>query len=613
MANPKEKKKIDKPKPNIFKRIATTPDRSSYIWKDGQPSILATILLWIVWVFRLLSLLQICKTIKRLLVEIHEEHTKKKKKEYEAKLSSGTLTEEQKLKYEHKLKRKVDILDKGSTRVNIPPRFPEIYYLVWLGVVMLIYFINPQINWIKNICVVLTIYYLFESVVWIAYYTIFRRFFEEKYALYHSLENLVLLILLFFTQMFAFTYLLQFIPDASEKTNTLIQNLLGLLGAGWDETYWCVKLCGAFNSAIVIGMIITNFPSEKTKSEIDDENFIIIGNGDVVKERLRPALERAKFKERYINTYDLNDKKSSNKYVHNYDSEEKIIKKVMKVTNGKTVIFISSPSYTHYDYLLNLNNTNCKLLVVEKPIESNFDNLNKIYDTLINDYDKREKLFFLSYYLLEKALPLTYLVKKEEAYKKYLYISDETLVDTALDKLGKVTSIEVVINEKKDTRHWVNNKEYGGQLVETFIHNVLIASLFVGDPNNWDSNRQLNISDDYSSIDLLTSLGDTKIHLHQSKGQGQENREARITFENGVIIADFDNETASIKFNDGKELKIVVTNAFKDKYDVQVDLVRRVYDEECNARDVDGLYLQVETIKWLLKLNDEYFGIERNK
>ena len=333
---------------NFFQKIAATPDRSSYIWKDGQPSILSIVILWAVWVCRLFSLLQWCKAIRRLFGYLKQEIDNKRQKVHE---------------------QRVEIVDKGSNRRNIPPYFPEVYFLIWLGIMMVFYFLALQSTVVK----VFTYYYLFESITWVAYYTIFRRFFEEKYSLYHSLENLVLLILLFITQMFAFTNLLRDVPDIE---NDLFQNLLGLLGASWDKTHPVVKLCGAFNAAIVIGMIISNFPSERTKSDIDSEQFIIIGNGDVVRNRLRPAIKKAKFKSPYINTYDLiGENYETGKHIYNCESPTSIVEKVSRRINGKTVLFLCSPSFSHYYYIDELYHRNYSLFVDEKPISSNVKEL----------------------------------------------------------------------------------------------------------------------------------------------------------------------------------------------------------------------------------------------
>ena len=578
--------KNDPPVHNVLKQVATTPDRSSYIWKDGQPSILSIGLLWFVWICRLFSLLQWCKFFIRLGSYIKQRRLAKARAAGES-------------------EQKITILDKGARRRNIPPWFPELYFLIWLIIMAAFYFIGLNNLVIK----IITYYYLFESIVWVAYYTIFRRFFEEKYSLYHTLENLVILILLFATQMFAFTNILRDVPDIE---NSLFQNLLGLLGAGWDKTYPLVKLCGAFNAAIVIATIINSFPNERTKSDIDDEQFFIIGNGDVVQQRVYPALEKAKFKDKYIEIYDLPGGKDSGKHAARYLSQDKIVLDIKKRVNSRTVIFLCSPSFAHYEYIDELYHLNYKLFVVEKPIETNIDHLLDIQKSIIEKPDLRNKFFFLSYYCLEKALPLTYLIQRNEAYLKYLSISDTNLLNKALDELGELKSVDVVIKEEQEKREWSKDPSFGGQLTETFIHNVLIATMLVGEPKNWAFKPQdLKISSAYEKIELKAKAGNVPVHLLQSKMDGVKERYASIKYQNGTINVDFESESLVIKFNNGQELTIRIKDSYLGKYAVQIDLIRRVYDGELDAKDVDGLGQQVETIAWLLKINADY--IAKNK
>ena len=91
-----------------------------------------------------------------------------------------------------------------------------------------------------------------------------------------------------------------------------------------------------------------------------------------------------------------------------------------------------------------------------------------------------------------------------------------------------------------------------------------------------------------------------------SKMDDTKERYALIQFENGTIHLSFDNESLLIEFNNGQKLTIRINDSFNGKYAVQVDLIRRVYDGEIAAKDVDGLDLQVETIRWLLELNKKY-------
>ena len=587
--------KNEQPPYSLFRKVATTPDRASYKWKDGQPSILAMILMWFVWIFRICSLLQWLKHFFRTIGTNKEKAENTNNSNHEEVKKSGT---------------KVDSYDKGSKRRNIPPWFTEVYFLVWGIVIALFYFLKLNHLSVK----IITIYYLVESAGWVAYYTIFRRFFEEKYSLYHSLENLVILILLFATQMFAFTNLLS---GTTEYENSLIQNLLGILGAGWDKTYPLVKACGVLNSAIVIGMIINNFPSEKTKSETDNEEFIIIGKGDVVINRLYPAISKANFKDTYIDIFDLKSSNSSDLpkgskvRVHYLDDSSKIVEEIKRLVNSRTIIFLSTPSDSHHFYIEELYHLNCKVFVVEKPIECNKRLLNDIQESIIEKPELRSKFFFLSYYYLEKALPLTYFLTHNEAYLKYLYINDEVMFNELSNHpelLGKLKKVTVSIKEEEEQRHWVRENKNGGQLLETFIHNVTIASLLLGDPHNWKakSGNGFEFNSDNCSIKYAGSCDDVEIDLFQSKSGSIKERFTIIEYENATIKVDLNEQILTLTYNE-KQLRINIINAYKGKYDVQLNLVRSVYEDKLSTTEADGLGLQFEILNWLIGIYEDSF------
>ena len=225
---------------------------------------------------------------------------------------------------------------------------------------------------------------------------------------------------------------------------------------------------------------------------------------------------------------------------------------------------------------------------------------------MIESPKQREKYFFLSYYLLEKALPLTYIVGGNGHYRKYLNIENEDVAKHALENLGKLQSVNVNIIEGKDDRAWAFDKENGGQLIETFVHNVLICSLFAGLPKYW-CEVDLKIDDKEQTISLNAKSGDAEISLMQAKNQTaslSQNRKAAFVFENGSITANFDEERAIIHINDTKQNSIIeVKQLYRGKYDVQVDLVKRVAQSECRSSEVDGLTNQIEVLMWLLNQN----------
>ena len=132
-----EKKTEKKSNPYIF-QVSTKPNISSYKWAGRELSLLSVVLLWTVWLCRLLSLYQHIKALYRILG---------------AKFGWGDT-------------------DNKSGRPNIPHMMGEIYYILWTVLFVVVHIFQLE----GPIFQALTMYYLFESSVWILYYTVFRRF-----------------------------------------------------------------------------------------------------------------------------------------------------------------------------------------------------------------------------------------------------------------------------------------------------------------------------------------------------------------------------------------------------------------------------------------------------
>ncbi len=545
---------MKKKKKNLLVQISTLPSPDSLKWAGQQRSLLSSILLWALWICRVLSLLQICKLLFRKIVTF---------------LKRGTT-------------------DFNSKRVNVPPMFCELYFILWFVFLLLAYIFKLDVFVVR----IFTYYYLFESIVWVLYYTVFRRFFEENYSIYHELEYLTVLIMVIPSQALglANVYGLSFGEIVS-----------GLLGASIDTTPVSVRILGAMFAAIVISMIISSFPTEKVKKKIEKPHMYVIGCGDVVKNRLYPALIRSGCSEKDVDVYDIDSQENNIPYCKYLPSSQAICEKIDNELDTHDIVWIETPSYTHVSYVDEFINSKSTLVVVEKPItvkKEEFEKINKI----IKDESLRNKIFFLSYYLIEKALPLNFISSYNQKYEKYLDISDDYLIKNSKLFLGAVNKITVSIVEGVDSRDWVKSNKYGGQLLETFIHNVLIATLFADLPQNW---QDVSLTKEGDKIELFAKDGKTDISLIQVKNAKKEDskRYARIDFANGYIYADFDSESAEIYFASlDKKCTVKVKDIYKDKYAVIVDMVKRVEKGESKSYELDGLKNQLDVTNWLLNL-----------
>jgi hypothetical protein len=250
--------------------------------------------------------------------------------------------------------------------------------------------------------------------------------------------------------------------------------------------------------------------------------------------------------------------------------------------------------------------SNTRLIALEKPIAYSKDDIDFVKGAL-TDEENRNKIFFLSYYMLEKALPLNMLFSYNERYRKYLDIEDEYLSKNWRMAIGSLVSAKVVIHEGKDTREWIT--ENGGHIYETFLHNALIASLIVGRPSGWDHTKLTQWKKgEVESIELSASVMGAPIMLSQKKGVSdvEKCRYARFEFSDGLIEADFETQCVKMRLNQlGKTVSIGIKDVYQRKYSVMADLVMRCYEGEFFSREVDGLENQIETLEWLSTLPDK--------
>ena len=534
-----------------FSKLSTKPSKDAVSWL-GNRSLLATVFLWAICVCRYLSMLQIVKACYRYVMH----------------------------------KKKIATIDDKATRVNVPPILPEIYFIAWFIVFAVLKALDINCLAVK----VAGYYYLFETFIWVIYYSIFRRFFEEDYSIYHVLEYLLPLVIIFPTQALSISILY--------KVN-FGQAILSILGNADDNVPSGINVMGILYAAIVIGLLVSRLPDESVKKSTGYP-VLIIGNGDVVRNRLVPALERKHYTDKQIVKYDIvNDSSASNEKCFCFESNKKIIENICAVSGENSIIWISCPVKDHIEYLRALVCQPNRLVVCEKPICANARDLDSVR-VLNNSY--RDKVFYLSYYLLEKALPLYYYCVGNKKYLSYLEIRGDLILSRNL--LGKLEKITVSIVEGPDERDLA---ESGGQLFETFIHNVLIASVICGIPDHWEIH---SASSEQEHITLNAKCKGIDIFLNQEKNEKDIKRcerKVELVYQYGQIHMDIDRGKMTIKCKDAEPAEVSIKEEYRaTKYAIQEDIVYRVANGECLPSDVDGLFLQTEVIDWLIKIQDKF-------
>ena len=565
--------------------LASKPEKHNYDWQGGY-SIFTAGILWMIMVLRSISVLQFCKLIYR---KIRSPET-----------------------------------DYFSSRPNVSPAFQEIYFLFWT--VLLIAQVSIENK--STVFFALDIYFLIESITWILYYAVFRRFFEEEYSIYHVLEHLPIIAFLIPLQAIAFASACAVCGDGISW-----QSVVPILLGQANEHYALFSFLGFLYSAIVIGTIISSFPNERIKT--GNPETIILGAGNVVKYRLLPAiiqrmdrLDEKKVGKVHIFTLERIDDLSNSwgfPVRHTAFLPEKTEEIYQLIENSKKtkrrIAWIETPSDTHL-YYLNMLQDKVDFIVVEKPIVSSINDLIQL-KTIISS-ERRKNIFFLSYYCLEKALPLSFLKRPNSFYLSYLEGDIAEYYQTFLES-GPISRIEMETVEEEDNR----TLPPGGQLLETFIHHCLIASLFAGLPSTWTIVKFENRQNGNQAYIHLEAKGEKNeaISLLLIKGFTADHREkkqwARLTFKNGGNVeADFNAKTAMITKSTDNSFIVKVSSAFQGQpktdnqedifkeyqgqYGVQCDMVYKCYANNIDPTAVDGLYHQVEVLEWLLQHSSKF-------
>lgn len=557
---------------SVLNKVSTKPNALSYKW-HGSISVISWFILNVIYVERIFSVLQWGKYAYRRVV----------------KWSRGNMAS----------------TDERSQRVNVPSVFVEIYYLL-AAALMVVVAQSDCSGSLWAHC--LAIYLLADSFVWLLYYFFFRRFFEENYAIMHALEYPVLLPLVIACQVACISII----------WNVKIQKTFALLMAPDASSPTIIILLGVLYTAVILGLIISNLPTENVKVRSDHKYHIsIIGNGDVVRNRLLPAFYSVSKELKKYMSVSISDKCDARKAL---DKRRKIDKGYVSLTYlncdspahlkeiiNSEIIWIATPSYSHYTYIEKYKNK-AKLLVVEKPIVI-FKRELDIMQRLISGNDG--KIFCLSYYYLEKALPFVYLQNPLAFYEKYLKMSAaRESIFSSFSKLGALRGISLHLCEGHDNRAWLQDEKFGGQYFETFIHLVVLAFAALDNDDTlvadkWSVKDNNNVPGSYILCQGHSGKG-ISVLLEMGKYM-ERKRSGVLQYENGAIFLDFDNRAISCKFFDKAfschDFEIATID--KPNYFIQLDMVERCFADGLQPNDIDGYEVQVKALEWMFQQKRE--------
>ena len=553
----------------VLNRVSTPVRKTSYYWKDSV-SILSWLMLTLLYVARCLSLLQWIKFFIR----------------------NGKNEDDE------------------SKRPNVPSIVVESYYVILSAGSICLSYWQQCIPSCWNIVVrIVSVYFLIESVVWVLYYFFFRRFFEEKYAIMHTLEYVI---------TFPFVIILQ-ACCLDLCTNRGVVEIASMLINPDKGTPLPILVISVIYTAVILGLIISNLPAEDIKEKGDYRyHMAIIGYGEVVKDRLIDAIFKHVLKENnyknviiYDDTADTihikpDQTKPSCLDLHKYQilyTNREAMKLFYKRIMESNILWIATPPFAHIRYLEPYHNK-LKMIVVEKPITI-FRNELDLFRII---HSSNDNIFCLSYYYLEKALPLTYLYRPFQFYEKYLSVNERNHRDiiTSFNHLGALESIRLYIHEGKDDRDWAYDEQTGGQLYETFIHLLVITRLVLGMPMSHRCLEWKYYGKTSGKINHITAKGDMSgvlISLELKKEVPDDKpikRGGELKYKNGKVTIDFEKMNLTL-FSGQRKFVIEMDKEYKDsKYSIQLDMVSRCFTDHINPSTVDGSDLQIECLQWLM-------------
>jgi hypothetical protein len=556
----------------LLKGVSGTPSYESYSW-GPQISFLALFTYSLFTGLRLLSPLQWFKTIKRSeslrrALPLHSSLDRKARPDFHA-----ADTERYFLGI---------LLIAAACAAQV--------FLAGVG----IHWHAPAPWWSRAEFVLLTIL-LVESVQWTFYYSLFRPLMERaRLNTYDEAEYLVVLPLILSIQVLAEAALWHLDPV---QILMLIFNVSppSAIGAVHDagpvpQPWQCLAaaLLGQSYIVIIIASLIRVVPPLHVRKR---PNITVIGCGDVVRNRILPAL-LAVYEPRQIavaadslSASDLDFLRKSR--ITNFFSVERrepnsaaglewarkscsssVIGKIATwVESRSRFAIIATPTPTHLDFAMEFARRGLRF-GIEKPLVGTEAELRLI--TQPGSAALFENAFVLSYYWLEKALSLNYLLSLHPSYRRLLNVEPAMApqeISYLLGRLGKMQQITIEFLEGAETkgRYWSELMRNGGTVMETLVHPFTILFHLVRSQSphsNWaglwpeaptvhwfrNEHRAKEIRADYSEeigptmVEIAgTAVGGIQVNIRCGKYLVRPSEEVRrliARYENGWITAD---------------------------------------------------------------------------
>lgn len=532
---------------NYLKAMSKKPHYESIFW-GKERSIFASIIYYFVYFIRFFSPLQMLKQYFRY----KGENSKTDKKE----------------------------------RIDFHAFHTEIYLIFVFIFFLLNYFHNFFIAYPILKIIILTIF-LLESIFWILYYMLFRILIEKHLTIFNEAEYFLCLPIVISTQLFIISSLL--CTEPFMVLSTMFD--LSYDDSSIESNYELIlSFMGYLYTTVIIANMINLLPAIPVQKR---PNITIIGAGDVVKNRILLGLEDIyKANQIAIVSPCISEKfkKVLSKKGILY-KETKTTEDVIKfIKNRSSFAIIATPTQFHYEYIVALSQNKIPF-AVEKPIT----HIKCYLETLQKNDKLMENAFLLSYYWLEKALPLNFFLTLNPIYQELLTIEiDKKSYSINADlvselhlvklKLGEIQSININFIEGKETPErtkWTFDEKNGGMVFETLVHPItLLCNLFDNyklitfEKILWNKSDKSN-SSNITGANIIGKHKNSEFSIQLDKFQTKK-RDMIIKYQHGEINLDLENNKCFIsynKLNNHKKYTISIKKDFSKKYEIQMLLV----------------------------------------
>lgn len=513
--------------------------------------------------------------------------------------------------------------------------------------------------------------FLAESIVWLLYYSLFRPLVERsKLNLYDEAEYFILLPLALLTQIL---FLSIFWQMSLQQVILLLLNLSAGPGgrmAGYSaaQAIFATLLWQSY-VVIVIASLIRVLPALHVRKR---PTITVIGCGDVVKNRLLPALLTV-FERRQIAVAADHLTTADRRFLRAHGIENlfsalaadtpeerartNVVEKIaMWAESRSKFAIVAVPTPFHLDYMLQLAKRELRF-GLEKPIVGTEAELNLLARP--SSAGLFDNAFVLSYYWLEKGLSLNYLLGLNPHYRGLLNIEPSLPVQEIaylFERLGKLKALRVEFLEADETpeRSWSEIQSNGGMTMETLVHPMTFVVNFARACCGYESSRELwaapphllwkvnrerarwvrkecgqQIGPTYVEIEGRLA-GDVAVQIRCGKyivEPGMESRSLVAEFEHGSVTADMNTMETTLELAGGEEpgTTVKISNKYhlasqrlrsrRDaspiKYQSMVDLLNTFFVDGWGGMRFDDYPSQMDVLRELTKLQKTIPALDR--